>query len=119
MIAVGLPNLIDTVRRDESAGVVAAMVAMLPEGTPPDDAEVARLLLARGYTAGMIAEHLDAVIEALIDTTGIDKYGNPIDGSSLPYCCFPDCGCDGARLCMAESGASSASLILNEERGTR
>ena len=66
MIAVGLPNLIDTVRRDESAGVIAAMVAMLPDGTPPDDAEVARVLLAKGYTAGMIAEHLDAVIEAII-----------------------------------------------------
>jgi hypothetical protein len=46
-----------------------------------------------------------------------DKYGNPTDGSRLIYCCFPDCGCDGARLCMAENGASSASLTLNLERG--
>ena len=46
-----------------------------------------------------------------------DKYGNPTDGSRLIYCCFPDCGCDGARLCMAENGASSGSLMLNLERG--
>ena len=43
----------------------------------------------------------------------IDCYGNPVDGSSLPYCCFPDCGCDGARLCTAKSGASDASYSLN------
>lgn len=46
-----------------------------------------------------------------------DKYGNPTDGSRLINCCFPDCGCDGARLCMAESGASSGSMMLNLERG--
>ena len=37
----------------------------------------------------------------------VDKYGNPVDGDRLIYCCFPDCGCDGARLCMAENGANS------------
>ena len=46
-----------------------------------------------------------------------DKYGNPTDGSRIVNCCFPDCGCDGARLCMAETGASSASLMLNLDRG--
>ena len=45
-----------------------------------------------------------------------DKYGNPIDGSSLPNCCFPDCGCDGARNCMADSGASFASCVVNIEK---
>lgn len=44
-----------------------------------------------------------------------DKYGNPIDGDRLIYCCFPDCGCDGARLCMAERGANFASMVLNAE----
>jgi hypothetical protein len=48
----------------------------------------------------------------------VDKYGNPTSGDSLPYCCFPDCGCDGARLCMAESGANAASCAMNIERGS-
>lgn len=48
-----------------------------------------------------------------------DKYGNPLDGSSLPNCCFPDCGCDGSRNCMAESGANFCSCALNYERGTK
>jgi SOS response regulatory protein OraA/RecX len=45
------------------------MVATIPEGTPPDDAEIARVLLAKGYTVGMIAEHLDAVVEAMKEST--------------------------------------------------
>lgn len=49
----------------------------------------------------------------------MDKYGNPIDGDRLIYCCFPDCGCDGARLCMAENGANDASLAMNRERTTQ
>ena len=44
-----------------------------------------------------------------------DKYGNPIDGSRVINCCFPDCGCDGARLCIAENGASGSSVQLNLE----
>jgi hypothetical protein len=52
-----------------------------------------------------------------IDEEGVvvDRFGNPIDGDRLIYCCFPYCGCDGARLCMAENGASVASLWLNHE----
>lgn len=54
------------------------------------------------------------------DGTGkVDKYGNPFSGNRIINCCFPDCGCDGARLCQAESGASGCSLSLNIERGTR
>lgn len=49
----------------------------------------------------------------------VDEYGNPVDGDRVIYCCFPDCGCDGARLCMAEKGAGYAALSLNFERGTR
>lgn len=52
------------------------------------------------------------------DDEAVDKYGNPMDGDSLPYCCFPDCGCDGARVCQAESGANSAAMNINLERGT-
>lgn len=33
----------------------------------------------------------------------------------LRECCFPDCGCDGARVCMAESGASEYALKRNVE----
>lgn len=43
-----------------------------------------------------------------------DKYGNEIDGE-LVYCCFPDCGCDGARLCMAKNGASDRAASGNVE----
>jgi len=52
-----------------------------------------------------------------LEGLAVDQYGNPLDGSSLPNCCFPDCGCDGARLCMADSGANSASRAINLERG--
>ncbi len=44
-----------------------------------------------------------------------DNYGNPIDGDRIIYCCFPDCGCDGSRLCMAENGASERASQQNVE----
>ena len=44
-----------------------------------------------------------------------DNYGNPTDGSRLINCCFPDCGCDGSRLCMAENGASVRAQKENVE----
>lgn len=47
----------------------------------------------------------------------VDDYGNPLSGDRLINCCFPDCGCDGARLCMAENGASSGARSVNIERG--
>lgn len=46
----------------------------------------------------------------------VDKYGNPLSGDRIINCCFPECGCDGARLCMAEKGASSGACALNIER---
>jgi hypothetical protein len=53
------------------------------------------------------------------DGTGkVDDYGNPSSGDRVIYCTFPDCGCDGARLCQAEKGASERSCILNIERGS-
>ncbi len=45
----------------------------------------------------------------------LDDYGNPIDGDRLIYCVFPGCGCDGARLCMAENGANTDSAAGNVE----
>lgn len=49
------------------------------------------------------------------DGVECDLYGNPVDGDRLIYCCFPDCGCDGERLCMAENGASDRALRGNVE----
>lgn len=45
-----------------------------------------------------------------------DKYGNT--EYNFQYCCFPDCGCDGARLCDAPSGPNYAALNLNIEKGS-
>lgn len=46
----------------------------------------------------------------------VDMHGNT--EADFRNCCFPDCGCDGARLCMAPNGASYGSLSLNIEKGT-
>jgi len=43
----------------------------------------------------------------------VDDYGNT--EMDFKYCSFPDCGCDGARLCMAKNGASDNSLSYNVE----
>ncbi len=43
----------------------------------------------------------------------VDKYGNTEE--QLDYCSFPDCGCDGARLCSATEGASEDACIGNVE----
>jgi hypothetical protein len=42
----------------------------------------------------------------------VDKYGNT--EADFRKCCFPDCGCDGARLCMAGE-ANSDALKCNVE----
>jgi hypothetical protein len=62
-------------------GVRDAMVAMIPPDTPPIDDQIARILLAKGYTVGNIAEHLDAVIEELInaDYRTRGRYGDDED----------------------------------------
>ena len=53
------------------------------------------------------------------DGTGkVDDYGNPFSGNRIINCCFPDCGCDGARLCQAENGANRAARYMNIERGS-
>lgn len=46
----------------------------------------------------------------------VDCYGNT--EADFVNCCFPDCGCDGARLCMAPSGPNNSSMNLNLERGS-
>lgn len=55
------------------------------------------------------------LVSRVMDDEECDKYGNPINGDRLIYCCFPDCGCDGSRLCMAEKGASGLSFDVNLE----
>ena len=43
----------------------------------------------------------------------VDAYGNTED--QFDNCCFPDCGCDGERLCMAKNGASDRAFSQNVE----
>jgi hypothetical protein len=43
----------------------------------------------------------------------VDEYGNTED--QFDHCSFPNCGCDGSRLCMATSGASDRSQRQNVE----
>lgn len=43
----------------------------------------------------------------------VDAHGNT--ESQFKWCAFPDCGCDGARLCMAPMGASDTALRMNVE----
>ncbi len=45
-----------------------------------------------------------------------DQYGNT--EGNWDNCCFPNCGCDGARLCGAKNGASNIALTLNLEKRT-
>ena len=42
----------------------------------------------------------------------VDDYGNT--EAQFDNCCFPDCGCDGARLCMA-GNASDKAMRMNVE----
>lgn len=44
-----------------------------------------------------------------------DKYGNT-EKDPFRYCSFPDCGCDGHRLCMAREGANLGACALNIEK---
>lgn len=43
----------------------------------------------------------------------VDGYGNTSE--DFINCSFPDCGCDGSRLCMAPSGANTDSENCNVE----
>lgn len=46
-----------------------------------------------------------------------DEHGNT-EVDPMRYCCFPDCGCDGSRLCMAKEGPNASSCAMNIERGS-
>ena len=77
------PRIFDGVEPNGNllTGVRDAMIALIPPDTPPIDYQIARILLAKGYTPGVIAEHLDDVVEELIDadyrTRG--RYGDDED----------------------------------------
>jgi hypothetical protein len=59
-------------------------------------------------------DHLEFVGDTCPDCClAVDEYGNT--EAQFDNCCFPDCGCDGARLCMAPSGASDRSCGQNVE----
>jgi len=59
-------------------------------------------------------EHLDFTGSACPECKlAVNQYGNTED--SFEFCQFPDCGCDGARLCMAKNGASDDSNKMNVE----
>ena len=58
-------------------------------------------------------DHLEFTGRACPDCgLAVDGYGNTED--SFKFCSFPDCGCDGARLCMA-GDASARSVEQNVE----
>lgn len=61
-------------------------------------------------------DHLNFTEEVCPDCKlQVDAHGNTED--SFEYCCYPDCGCDGARLCMAGE-PNFASVCLNREKST-
>lgn len=63
---------------------------------------------------GKCINHLDYVEEICPDCgCEVDEHGNTCD--RVEFCPFPDCGCDGARLCMAENGPSERSATGNVE----
>lgn len=52
-------------------------------------------------------DHLDFTGEVCPDCNlPVDAYGNT--EAQFENCCFPDCGCDGARLCMAGNASNRA-----------
>jgi len=63
-------------------------------------------------------DRLDECVSAGADQP-VDRYGNPLSGDRIINCCFPDCGCDGARLCQAERGPNFCSRSCNIERSSR
>lgn len=64
--------------------------------------------------SGACLNHLDFIGTDCPDCgLHVDQYGNT--EAQFSYCCFPDCGCDGARLCMAANGPSDNAYSDNVE----
>lgn len=52
-------------------------------------------------------DHLEFLNETCPDCNlPVDNYGNT--EAQYKYCSFPDCGCDGARLCQAGEASENA-----------
>ena len=49
------------------------------------------------------------------DCDGRDGDCDLCEGTGEVHCCFPDCGCDSARLCMFGE-ANEAAMALNREK---
>ena len=59
-------------------------------------------------------DHLNFTGETCPDCgLDVDDYGNTEE--ELVYCCYPNCGCDGERLCMAKNGSSDRAKKYNKE----
>jgi hypothetical protein len=59
-------------------------------------------------------DHLDYTESTCPDCGhAVDRYGNT--EGQFDYCSFPDCGCNGARLCMAKGAASDRAVRQNVE----
>ena len=55
-------------------------------------------------------DHLNFINEVCLDCgLEVDAHGNTED--QMDWCAFPDCGCDGARLCMAGEASPLANGI--------
>ena len=53
-------------------------------------------------------DHLDFLDQICPDCgLEVDSYGNT-EAQPFDYCTFPDCGCDGSRLCMAGEASERA-----------
>lgn len=60
-----------------------------------------------GHTASGCIDHLNFCGETCPDCGDqVDAYGNT--ANQFKFCAFPDCGCDGARLCMAGEASERA-----------
>jgi hypothetical protein len=67
------------------------------------------------FSAPTVRESIDAARKGTPDEP-FDRYGNT-EADPKKFCTFPDCGCDGARLCDARSGPNHAACVINVERG--
>ena len=63
---------------------------------------------------GKCVDHLNFTSQTCPDCgLSVDAYGNT--EAQFDFCCFPNCGCDGSRLCMADNGASERAQTSNVE----
>ena len=65
--------------------------------------------------SGKCLSHLDFANETCPDCgLPVDAHGNT--EAQFEFCCFPDCGCDGARNCSAPTEPNYLAVTLNREK---